>query len=43
MIKSNYDIYIFYENLSLNSIGSTIIDFSKNPEKIVRQGEGIYR
>ena len=37
------NIYIFYEDLSLNSIGSTIIDFSKNPEKIVRQGEGIYR
>lgn len=37
------NIHLFYNENKLISKGSTIIDFSNIPEKIIRQGQGIYR
>ena len=37
------NIHTFYKEDSLNSLGSTIIDFSRKPEKIIRQGKGQYK
>jgi len=36
------DIAIFEDNIIKNSLGSTIIDFSKNPPDIIRKGDGKY-
>ena len=43
LIESFYpDIDIFTDYKDKESIGSTIIDFSSNPFKILRQGDGVY-
>ena len=36
------DINIFTDYKDKKSIGSTIIDFSNRPFKILRQGDGVY-
>ena len=36
------DIAIFEDNIIKKSVGSTIIDFSKNPPEIIRKGDGKY-
>ena len=35
-------INIYYQNNNLDSKGSTIIDFTENPPKLIREGDGIY-
>ena len=35
-------INIYYQNNNLDSKGSTIIDFTENPPKLIRKGDGIY-
>ena len=43
-IVSEFDnIYLFYNKSEIISKGSTIIDFSINPEKIIRHGKGTYK
>ena len=42
-ISSSFpEIPIFYNKKNLISNGSTIIDFSNTPEKVIRVGEGKY-
>ena len=35
-------INIYYQNNNLDSKGSTIIDFTEKPPKLIRKGDGIY-
>ena len=42
IISAFPSIKIFYNKKNLISNGSTIIDFSRIPEKVVRVGEGKY-
>ena len=35
-------INIYYQNNNLDSKGSTIIDFTENPPKLIREGDGNY-
>ena len=40
--KKFSEINIYYQNNNLDSKGSTIIDFTEKPPKLIRKGDGIY-
>ena len=43
-IESNFpDINIYYGNINKKSNGSTIIDFTEFPHKLIRKGDGIFK
>ena len=42
IIKKYNKLDVFYNNKTNNSKGSTIIDFTKNPHKVIREGDGIF-
>jgi len=41
--KKFSEINIYYQNNNLDSKGSTIIDFTKNPPILIRKGDGNYK
>lgn len=41
-IKSTFPKIPFFGEKNLNSNGSTIIDFTQNPPKVIRQGDGVF-
>ena len=41
--KKFSEINIYYQNNNLDSKGSTIIDFTENPPRIIRKGDGNYK
>jgi L-threonylcarbamoyladenylate synthase len=40
--KKFFDINIYEDNINKNSKGSTIVDFTKTPYKVIRNGEGLF-
>jgi L-threonylcarbamoyladenylate synthase len=40
--KIFFDINIYEDNINKNSKGSTIVDFTETPYKVIRNGEGLF-
>ena len=41
MINKQFNkLSIFAEDINLNSLGSTIIDYTCSPKQVIRQGDG---